>query len=157
MQKIKVMKLLFSSTPVKVLAIIVLSIATFSFKAKMGLDSFEIYLNNKLVLKQSVNQPLDLRILQLDKANDDDQLRITYKHCSGRGVGTDRSISVKDEKGTVLKKWVFANTAGSDMSMVIPVKEIFQLRKNNTQHDLSLHYSAKELSKSETLAFLHSK
>jgi len=138
-------------------ALITLSLAALSFTSKMGLDSFEIYLNSTLLLKQSVNQPLNLRVLQLDKAKDNDELRIKYKHCTLPGAGTDRSITLKNEKGTVLKKWTFANTTGSDLSMVIPVKELLQLEKNNTQQDLSLHYSSKELSKSEPIAFLHAK
>lgn len=104
-----------------------------------------------------MNQPLSLRVLQLNKANDNDQLRINYKHCTLKGAGTDRSIILKDEKGNTLKKWVFADAPGSDLSMIIPAKELLLLEKNNAQHNLSLHYTAKELSKGETLAFLRVK
>jgi hypothetical protein len=104
-----------------------------------------------------VNQPLSLRILQLGKANDNDQLRINYKHCTLEGAGTDRTIVLKDEKGNTLKKWAFTNASGSDLSMVIPVKELLQLEKNNADHELSLQYTARELPKGETLAFLRVK
>ena len=142
---------------IKMFALITLSFTVFSFTTKLGLDSYEIYLNNKLILKQSVNQPLNLRILQLSQANDNDQLRINYKHCTVEGAGTDRTIVLKDEKGNTLKKWVFTNASGSDLSMVIPVKELLQLKKNNADHDLSLQYTARELPKGETLAFLRVK
>lgn len=147
----------FNQTLIKLFALIVLCFTAFSFTAKLGLDSYEIYLNSKLILKQSVNQPLNLRVLQLDKTNDKDQLRIKYKHCTLEGAGTDRSIVLKDEKGNTLKKWDFANASGSDLSMTIAVKELLQLQKNNTQHELSLSYTARELPKGETLAFLHLK
>lgn len=142
---------------IRMLALITLGFTVFSFTSKFGLDSYEIYLNNRLILKQSVNQPLSLRILQLKDANDNDQLRINYKHCTLKGAGTGRIIVLKDENGTTLKKWVFTNASGSDLSMVIPVKELLLLEKNNAGHDLSLRYSAKELPKGETLAFLRVK
>ncbi|MET3877265.1 hypothetical protein [Chitinophaga sp. OAE865] len=135
-----------------------LCFTAFSFTPKVGLDSYEIYLNNKLILKQSVNQPLNLRVLQLSQASSGDQLHIIYKHCSLQGAGTNRSIILKDENGNTLKKWSFANATGSDLSMVIPVKELLQLEKMNAAHHLSLHYTARELYKAEeTLAFLHSR
>lgn len=139
--------------------LVALCFTAFSFTPKVGLDSYEIYLNNKLILKQSVNQPLNLRVLQLSQASSGDQLHIIYKHCSlTGGAGTNRSITLKDEKGNTLKKWSFANATGTDLSMVIPVKELLQLEKMNTAHQLSLHYAARELYKAEeTLAFLHSR
>jgi hypothetical protein len=147
----------FNQAFIKIFTLITLCFTTFGFTTKFGLDSYEIYLNNKLILKQSVNQPLSLRVLQLDKANDNDQLRINYKHCTVKGAGTDRSIVIKDEKGNILKKWAFANATGSDLSMAIPVKEIVQLEKNNAQHELSIHYTARELPKGEMLASLRFK
>lgn len=145
------------TTFIRLFTLMALCFTVFSFTTKLGLDSYEIYLNNKLILKQSVNQPLNLRILQLGQANSGDQLRISYKHCTLPGAGTDRSIVVKDEKGNTLKKWTFANATGDDISMVIPVKELLQLENNNAGHNLSLHYAARELPKGQTLAFLHVK
>lgn len=145
------------TTFIRLFTLMALCFTVFSFTTKLGLDSYEIYLNNKLILKQSVNQPLNLRILQLGQAKSGDQLRISYKHCTLPGAGTDRSIVMKDEKGNTLKKWTFANATGDDVSMVIPVKELLQLEKNNADHNLSLHYAARELPKGQTLAFLHVK
>jgi hypothetical protein len=147
----------FHQAFIKLFTLITLCFTAFSFTNNLGLDGYEIYLNNKLILKQSVNQPLSLRVLQLGKANDNDQLRINYKHCTVKGAGTDRSIVIKDEQGNILKKWAFANATGPDLSMTISVKELFQLEKNNARHELSMHYSAQELPKGETLAFLRFK
>lgn len=145
----------FKQVFIKIFTLVTLCFITFSFTSKLGLDSYEIYLNNKLLLKQSVNQPLSLRKLQLDHANNNDQLRIYYKHCEGNGVGTGRSIVIRDKKGNILKKWEFANATGSNTAMVIRVKELLQVERNNTNHDLSIHYTAQELPKGEMLAFLY--
>ncbi|MET6996771.1 hypothetical protein [Chitinophaga defluvii] len=142
---------------IKLFALIALCFTAFSFTAKLGLDSYEIYLNNKLILKQSVNQPLNLRVLQLDHAKDKDQLRIRYKHCTLEGAGTNRSIVLKDEKGNILKKWGFADATGADLSMTISVKELLQLQQDHAQHELSISYTARELPKGETLALLRLK
>lgn len=142
---------------VRKFTLITLCLASLSFTAKFGLDSYEIYLNNKIILKQTVNQPLSLRVLQLKEANENDQLRIIYRHCSVTGAGTDRSLILKDKKGNTLKKWVFANTSGSDLSMSIAVKELWNLEKANARQELSLHYTARELPAGEMLSMLHFK
>lgn len=147
----------FNHAFIKMFTLITLCFTAFGFTTKFGLDSYEIYLNSKLILKQAVNQPLSLRVLQLDKANDNDQLRITYKHCTVKGAGTNRSIAIKDEKGNILKKFEFANATGSDLNMVISVKDLLQLERNNVNHELSLYYTARELPKGEMLASLRFK
>jgi hypothetical protein len=141
----------------KIFTLMILCFTAFSFTTKLGLDRYEIYLNNKLVLQQSVNQPVNLRVLPLARAKAGDELRITYRHCHSPESGTGRSITLKDEEGNTLKTWTFADVTGSDVSMVIAVKELLQLEKNSTHHPLSLHYTARELSKGETLAFLRLK
>ena len=144
----------FNQAFIKVFTLITLCITAFSFTTKFGLDSYEIYLNNTLILKQTVNKPLSLRTLQLDKAKETDQLHIKYTHCSNNGVGTDRSIALKDEKGNSLKKWVFANATGSDFKMTIAVKELLQMQKTHGDHELTLVYNARELPKGEVLAVI---
>ena len=132
--------------------LITLNFAAFGFTNKFGLDGYEIYLNNKLILKQYVNQPVNLRVLQLTKANESDELRIKYIHCQRTGPGTGRSITLKDEKGNTLKKWDFADA--SDFNMTVPVKELQQLEKKNIHHELSLYYTSRERPNGEMLAML---
>jgi hypothetical protein len=138
----------FKQPLLKLLALVVLCLVVFGFTADRGLDRYEIYLNSKLILKQAVNAPLDIRKLQLDKANDDDQLRIFYIHCTNKGIGTGRSISIKDEKGNVLKKWTFKD---ADKGMEISVKELLQVEKQHKGKDLSLHYVAQQLAEGDML------
>ncbi len=75
----------------------------FTFNANAGGDSYEIYLNNKLILKQFVTQPINIRSLQLDKSNSNDRLIIFYSHCGQPGKG--RSIAIKGDKGNIIKQW----------------------------------------------------
>lgn len=145
---------LFKQASLQLFTLVTLCFILFGFRAKIGLDSYEIYLNDKLVLQQYVNQPLHLRKLQLDRTKDQDQLKIYYKHCQTDGAGTNRSIVVKDQMGKILKKWTFANVKGPNNAMVIPVKELRQLEKNHALHQLSLHYNAQEHPKGELLTAL---
>ena len=117
-----------------------------SFNVKAGGDSYKIYLNNKLILEQYVTQPLNIKSLQLDNANANDKLVIYYSHCGQ--VGKGRSLTIKDNKGKILKEWKFANTAGSNESMVIPVKELLELIKNG---HVNLFYAAQQLPKGRML------
>ena len=144
----------FNQLFTKLFTLVTLSFMLFGFTSPSGLDSYEIYLNHKLIMKQSVNQPLNLRVLQLNQAKENDQLRINYKHCSVKEAGRNRSILIKNKKGDVLKKWAFADTEASDLSMVIPVKELLAIEKANAKNELILYYTSQELQKGEMLAFL---
>ncbi|MBO9592687.1 MAG: hypothetical protein J7599_07225 [Niabella sp.] len=147
----------FNRPLIKLFTLVVCCFTVLSFTSRLGLDSYEIYLNNKLLLQQSVNEPLSLRKLQLNKTGENDALRIYYRHCHAPNIGTGRSIAVKDEKGRLLKKWSFPNATGSDQGMMIPVKELRQLERAHLRQELSLYYTAHELSGEEALAFLHFK
>lgn len=135
--------------------LITLSFTGFSFNPKFGLDSFSIYLNDKLILKQTVNQPVSLRVLPLNTARETDMLRINYTHCTIKnGAGTSRTLTLQDEKGNILKKWVFADARGADLNMVIPVKELVKFESSHGSKKLSLHYTARELPNSEMLSMI---
>ena len=108
-----------------------------------GVDSYEIYLNNKLLTRQFANQPLSLKSLQLNQANLNDQLVIYYSHCGTAGKG--RKIIIKDEKGNTIKEWKFANASGSNTGMTIAVKDLLQLEKKHASDALSLFYTSEQL------------
>ena len=142
-----------SLKPVWVLLLTTMMACLQSFTAKAGVDSYEIYLNNKLILRQAVNKPFTLHSLQLDKANKDDQLVIYYSHCGA--IGTDRSIVIKDDKGNTIKEWKFADASGSDnKGMTIPVKELLQLEKNYSQTNLNIVYFSQQLPKGRALSVI---
>jgi hypothetical protein len=148
-------KIKFNQAFMLLLTLITLGFTASSFTTRFGLDSYAIYLNDQLILKQTVNQPLSLRVLPLGTAKETDQLRIDYTHCTIKnGAGTSRSVSLQDEKGNILKKWVFADATGSDLNMAIAVKELLALAKTHASQALSLHYTARELPKGEMLSML---
>lgn len=148
-------QLKFNQVLMMMFTLITVVFFAFSFTSKFGLDSYEISLNNEVILKHHVNQPLNLRVLQLSKAKENDQLGIKYTHCTIKnGAGTSRTISVKDEKSNVLKKWVFEDAKGSEFKMFIAVRELLKLEKDYKGQELSLYYSARELPNGEMLSMI---
>ncbi len=79
--------------------------------AKAGLDSFEIYLNNRLLVRQAVNQPLSLEALRLNKSNANDKLVIRYFQCNAPGkIARNRMLVIQDaggaeNKGLKIHRW----------------------------------------------------
>lgn len=136
------------------LAGLVFSLAVMAFSPIRGLDSYEIYLNEKLIMKQYVNQALNLRVLQLEKAEAQDQLSIRYTHCTFKGPGSSRTLTLKDSEGHILKQWSFANSSNENNVMKISVAEVLQLEKEHKDHRISLIYKSQELPGAEMLAFL---
>lgn len=145
----------FNQAYCRMFALVTGCVIAFGFTTLFGLDSYTIYLNDKLILKQTVNQPLSLRVLELGKAGENDRLHITYNHCTIKGgAGTARSIVLQDKNGKVMKKWTFADATGQDLKMTIPVKELLAIEKTHAGQELSLHYTARELPKGEMLSLL---
>lgn len=117
---------------------------------KGGADHYTIYLNNKLLVRQFVGQPLTLKSLQLDQANKNDQLVIYYSHCGKIGQG--RSIVIRDEEGNTLKEWKFPNASDAGSGMTISVKELLLLQKKGS--GLNMYYASDELPKGRMLVGL---
>lgn len=148
-------RITFNQAYGRMLALVTTCVLAFGFTTLFGLDSFTIYLNDKLILKQTVNQALSLRVLELGKAGENDKLHIRYNHCTIKGgAGTARNIVLKDKKGKVVKKWAFADATGQDLNMTIPVKELLAIEKTYAGQELSLHYTSRELPKGEMLSHL---
>jgi hypothetical protein len=137
----------------KAVLLFILFVAAFSYKAKAGGDVYEIYLNNKLVLKQFVIEPVHIKNLIFSNAKPTDKLRVKYRHCGV--VGKARSIAIRDEKGTVLKEWKFSDAANSGEDMQIPVEEMLAVQRKNNLKQLSLYYTAKEMPRGRTLIVLN--
>jgi hypothetical protein len=131
-----------------------LAFSAFITPAGVGIDRYEVYLNDKLLLKEYAMKEVSLKSLQLGKASPDDKLTVYYIHCHGKAAGTGRSITVKDANGKKLKEWKFANAAGEKAGMVIMVKELLQLEKNNSGSQLTMYYASEELPGGQLLASL---
>ena len=121
-----------------------LFVGMISMSAPTGVDRFEVYLNNKLLLKHTMLDPLNLQTLKLTEANADDQLKIVYQQCNAPGkIGKGRKIALRDEQGAMVKEWKFADGSDANNMMIIPVKEILELQAKN--QSLSMYYSAQQL------------
>ena len=121
----------------------------------LGVDSYAIYLNDKLLVKQSLADPIDLKTLPLTEANRNDNLVIQYMQCNAPSkIGKNRVISIRDEDGKIVKEWRFKDADQSGSSMIIPVKDVLALQKS-ASGTLSFFYSAEGMTKTQKLAALH--
>jgi hypothetical protein len=131
--------------------ILITSLLLFSFSTGKGGDTFQIYLNGKMVMEQFVYMEKSVKSLQISSTSVNDKLEIYYSHCGH--TGTDRSITVKDEKNNALKTWKFGNTKEKS-AMTIMVKEI-QAALKNKDSKISLVYTSKELPSGKSLAVVN--
>ena len=90
----------------------------------------------------------------MSTANATDELKISFNHCGQ--TGTNRTISVKDNR-QVVKEWKFADIkAGASPQMSIPVKDIVAIQKNLKVKQLSLFYASDLMKEGKVLATLTS-
>ncbi|WP_157366914.1 hypothetical protein [Algoriphagus vanfongensis] len=137
-----------------ILLLLVIGFSTTAFAPDYGLDSYEIHLNEKLIMKQFVNQPLNLRTLQLEKAEAQDMLWVKYTHCTLKGAGSNRAIVLKDDQGHELTQWTFADSRDENKAMKISVAELRKFEEAHKNHQVSLYYKSSELPGAELLAYL---
>lgn len=135
----------------KLFGLMITSFLLFSFSTGKGGDSFQIYLNGKMLMEQYVHMEKSVKSLQINSASANDKLDIYYSHCGH--TGTDRSITVKDEKNNALKTWKFGNTKEKS-AMTVMVKDIHAVLKNK-ESKFSLVYSSKELPSGKSLAVVN--
>ena len=131
--------------------LVIACIGLFSFSNNRGGDSFEIWLNGKMMLQQFVHVSSAVQTLRLNAVSPNDKLDIYYRHCGQ--VGSDRYITIKDENDRPLKVWKFADSNGNNPVMSIKLKDIAVLKKGKDSK-LSIFYSSKELPKGKVLATL---
>lgn len=135
------------SLAIRSLVLVALCAALFSFSDKIGTDSFTIYLNDKLMIKQYVTQEASVKSFSLNVNHGDDVLKIHYDHCGK--IGSGRSISIQDDQKKVLKTW---NFPGSDSPvMTFKVKDVPALPNTGAQK-FYLVYSSKEIPRGKLLA-----
>lgn len=137
------MKTSISAKPI-FLSLMALMICCMS--AFAGGEYYQVYLNKKLLFVKHISEPVSVMNL-LNKTTPSDVLVIQYSHCGQRGK--DRHVSLKDEKGNVVKDWAFSN---SKEDMAIPAREITALQQKYGL--LTLSYSSAELPNGRTLASL---
>jgi hypothetical protein len=143
-----------NSTMIKRLLPFILFLTAFSFTSHAGGYAFEIYLNNKLLLKQQHKTVISgSPELYLTAANANDNLRILFTNCGMTRKA--RSIAIKDENNSIIKEWEFPNATTSDFTMTIPVKEILAVQKKKGNAALKIYYySPDHFSEGQMLASL---
>jgi hypothetical protein len=122
-----------------------------SFSAKAGIDSYQVFLNNKLVLQQSVLDPLNLSMLSISKANLNDKLVIYYAQChAANKIGKSRRLFIRDEAGNMVKEWKYQDNEGTS-GMEVPVKELLELENKFTGSTLTIYYIAAGMGREQRL------
>ena len=140
------MKTYFKQRVARCFALTFFAVTVLSFATRAGGESYEIYLNGKLICKQVNGKFLcGENGLQLNRSNINDNLVITYNHC-GR-VGTGRTMVAKDDHNRTLKEWKFAD----DAALKIPVKEILNLEKSSGSAIELYYFSTQYLPKGRML------
>jgi len=129
---------------IRLLMLITLSAALSSFFAPVGMDSYKVYLNDKMLFKQYMSKDAPIQAISLAESANSDLLTIYYDHC-GR-IGTARTITLIDGQ-QVLKKWDYQDAQSVDASgMTCKVGDIKALQK--VGKSLKLIYASAEPSTS---------
>lgn len=136
---------------IRSLLLVVLCSALFAFSEGTGVDSFTIYLNEKLMLQQYATPEAKVKKLFLANGDANDVLRIHYNHCGK--TGTKRSVALHDGEKEVIKTWHFADDSAPVMQ--VKLKEVLTaLRTNAEERDITLVYSSVEIPKGKALVAL---
>jgi hypothetical protein len=144
------MKKIFRFTWINTLVGVAIAATLFSFAPLAGSHSFQVYLDNKLMIDQYVNSNMEAPMLLIDPAQNYHELMVKYNEC-GRTV-TGRTITIRDEKNNVLKQWHFEGAASAFKDpMVLPMKDILALKQKSNK-TLKLYYSSKEFSEGQQIA-----
>jgi len=139
------------SIAAKSLALLAIITALFSFSSPLGGDLYEIYLDNKMVVKQYVTMKEPVKTLELDKSIADQQLDVFYSHCGK--TGTKRSITIRDGQN-ILKQWSYPDGGTVNTKMACKVKDLLSLQKTNNPTSVDLIYSSQEMPEGKILATL---
>lgn len=131
------------------LFLLLASTSLFSFKAPLGGEGYHILINNKLIMEH-YGSDLNMKKLDLQQYPADAKITIRYFHCGK--LGKNRTVTLKDENGNIVKEWKYADAAEINSGVTCTVKEIQALQKNHQQ--LSLYYASTELPKGRMLAKL---
>ncbi|MEP6514170.1 MAG: hypothetical protein ABJA79_09880 [Parafilimonas sp.] len=143
----------FHQKLIKNFTLILFFSTAFSLYSIAGGDTYEIYLNKKLVFAYPSENKFssEAKTLSLDKSNYNDELAIYYRHCGTTGKG--RSIVIKDRQNRILKEWKFAD---ANASMITKVKDILALKSKDANSKLNLWYiSAKQLPEGRMLTSIN--
>lgn len=115
-------------------------IALLASFAPFGGEGFTMHVNNKLLVENYFTSKSSTPRVSLGALTDKDQISIAYNECGK--IGTNRSLTLKNEAGKVLKEWKFADSPTVAAPMSIQANEILKFKKENHKI-LTLTYSSK--------------
>jgi hypothetical protein len=142
-------KIIHLSSPI---LLAVLCVVLFSFAPLPGAHNYQVYLDGKLVLEQYADSRKEAPSLSLDPQAQVKELSIRYSEC-GRTVNA-RVISVKDDRGKLLKEWKFDGASkGFENPMTINVKDVVALKQKDS-NTLKLYYASREFPEGQQIASL---
>ena len=122
--------------------VVLTSVVLCSFELVPGGASYEVYLNNQLVMKEHLYGRKEVPTLPLSiTSTSQHELSVTFNNCGK--IDTSRKISLNDEKNKTIKEWTFADSPDLKNQMSIKVNEITAFR--NKHSTAKLVYSSREL------------
>ena len=134
-------------------SLVLVTVATMvcSFSPEPGGDSFTIYQNDRLLLKQYLASDASVKTISLLEDSGDDVLKLYYSHCGK--IGTSRKIGITGEGKKELASWTYADSKGaSHEAMICKVKDIVALQKKTGNGSLSIVYYSNEIPEGLPLA-----
>jgi hypothetical protein len=131
-------------------SIVFLGLATilYSFSNKPGGEGFEIYLGHQLLTQQYGTKVMDVQTFTVPGSSSED-LVVRYYHCGRAGI--DRSISLKDDRGNILKQYHYPDGKTGMSVSVGSIRNVAMTTKND---ELKVCYSSTEIPNGRTLAIL---
>ncbi len=120
------------------LFMVLTSIALCSFTPKPGGYSYEVYLNNQLMIKEHMYGRKEVPTVRLNITTAEDALSVMFNNCNK--VDVSRKISLKDDKDAIIKEWTFGDSPDIKNQMKIKVSEIVAVR--NKHSTVKLVYSS---------------
>ena len=122
--------------------VVLTSVILCSFALVPGGASYEVYLNNRLVVKEHLYGRQEVQTLPLSiSTSEEDELSLTFNNCGK--IDTSRKISLKDDKDATLKEWTFADSPDLKNQMKIKVTEIAVFSSKHST--AKVVYSSREL------------
>jgi hypothetical protein len=134
---------------------VLFSVLLSSFNSAPGGDSFTIYLNDKLLVKQHVSMNEKVKTISMTQASSKDLVLIHYSHCGKMGIA--RNLMIRDQQNKTIKAWKFENSSDGDKgAMTVQATDLVNLQKSNVGNKLSLVYSSDQLPEGKVLALITS-
>lgn len=143
--------LLNKRSGIKVMMAVFVSALLSSFDAPPGGDSYTIYLNDKLLVRQFVHLKEKTKTISLQEASANDVLKVHYSHCGKMGVA--RNLAIKDHQNRLVKAWKFEDSSDGDTgAMAVNASEVAKIQRSAGSKAMSLVYSSEQLPEGIVLA-----